>query len=59
MEHAIKREKRINKWRRAWKLELRERHNRDGGPIMTSWRPNPALYPRFRGDDDKKEDATR
>jgi putative endonuclease len=27
MEDAILREKRIKKWRRAWKLELIERHN--------------------------------
>jgi len=27
MAHAILREKRIKKWRRAWKLELIERHN--------------------------------
>jgi putative endonuclease len=27
MEAAILREKRIKKWRRAWKLELIERHN--------------------------------
>jgi putative endonuclease len=27
MEHAIAREKRIKKWRRAWKLELIEQHN--------------------------------
>jgi putative endonuclease len=27
MAAAILREKRINKWRRAWKLELIERHN--------------------------------
>jgi putative endonuclease len=27
MEGAILREKRIKKWRRAWKLELIERHN--------------------------------
>lgn len=27
MEDAILREKRIEKWRRAWKLELIERHN--------------------------------
>jgi putative endonuclease len=27
MEPAILREKRLKKWRRAWKLELIERHN--------------------------------
>jgi putative endonuclease len=27
MEAAILREKRLKKWRRAWKLELIERHN--------------------------------
>jgi putative endonuclease len=27
MEHAIKREKRIKKWRSAWKSELIERRN--------------------------------
>ena len=27
MEDAILREKRVKKWRRAWKLELIERHN--------------------------------
>lgn len=27
MEHAIQREKRIKKWRRAWKLELIETEN--------------------------------
>jgi putative endonuclease len=27
MENAIAREKRIKKWRRAWKLELIEQHN--------------------------------
>jgi hypothetical protein len=32
MADAILREKRIKKWRRAWKLELIERHNRQ-------WRP--------------------
>jgi putative endonuclease len=29
MEAAIQREKRIKKWRRAWKLELIERENPD------------------------------
>jgi putative endonuclease len=27
MEAAIRREKRLEKWRRAWNLELIERHN--------------------------------
>jgi putative endonuclease len=29
IEAAILREKRLKKWRRAWKLELIERHNPD------------------------------
>ena len=29
MDHAIVREKRIKKWRRAWKIELIEQSNRD------------------------------
>lgn len=39
MEQAIKREKQIKRWRRAWKIELIERHN-------PGWRD---LYPELSG----------
>jgi len=60
MEAAILREKRLKKWRRAWKLELIARRNpqwRDlydelvtsGSPLF---KPGASLGPRFRGDDE-------
>ena len=37
MEAAIMREKRLKKWRRAWKLELIESRNRNGATSTTNW----------------------
>ena len=38
MADAILREKRLKKWRRAWKLELIERDNPNGMMFTTGWR---------------------
>jgi putative endonuclease len=36
MENAILREKRLKKWRRAWKLDLIEKHNPDWNDLFDS-----------------------
>ena len=61
MADAILREKRIKKWRRTWKLELIERHNRQwrdlyeelGESARPLFMPGQALGPRLRGDDEQ------
>ena len=53
MEAAIMREKRIKKWRRAWKLELIDEMNpswRDLWPDITGQRPT-SMGSRVRGTD--------
>jgi putative endonuclease len=58
IQDAIAHEKRIKKWRRAWKLELIEKTNPDWRDLALdladeSFAPADAgaLDPRFRGDD--------
>ena len=54
MADAILREKRIKKWRRAWKLELIERDNPQWRDLWDELAQAPlAVGPRFRGDDEK------
>ena len=36
LENAILREKRLKKWRRAWKLDLIEKHNPDWNDLFDS-----------------------
>jgi putative endonuclease len=50
MTDAILREKRIKKWRRAWKLELIESQNPLRRDVCNELAP---LGPRFRRHDDK------
>jgi hypothetical protein len=52
MADAILREKRLKKWRRAWKLELIERHNPQWRDLYQELRAF-ALGPRLRGDDEQ------
>ena len=61
MADAILREKRIKKWRRTWKLELIERHNRQwrdlyeelGESARPLFMPRQALGPRLRRGDEQ------
>jgi putative endonuclease len=51
METAILREKRLKKWRRAWKLELIERHNPQWRDLYDELAVSRSpLGPRFRRD---------
>ncbi len=53
MDSAILREKRIKKWRRAWKVELIEMMNPYWNDLWNSLGEEPKpLGPRVRGDDD-------
>lgn len=55
MESAIVREKRIKKWRRAWKIELIEAMNPYWNDLWTGISGSPkTLGPRVRGDDDQE-----
>jgi putative endonuclease len=47
MADAILREKRIKKWRRTWKLELIERHNRQWRDLYgeLAWERSPLFMP--------------
>ena len=66
MAYAILREKRIKKWRRTWKLELIERHNRQwrdlyeelGESARPLFMPRQALGPRLRRGDEQVERRT-
>jgi hypothetical protein len=51
MAGAIAREKRLKKWRRAWKLALIELGIQPGGTCTKS--TSVALGPRLRGDDEE------
>ena len=42
-------------WRRAWKLYLTNRHICDGATLMMRRHRDPALGPRFRGEDETHE----
>ena len=66
MANATLREKRIKKWRRTWKLELIERHNRQwrdlyeelGESARPLFMPRQALGPRLRRGDEQVECRT-
>ena len=53
MESAIVREKRIKKWRRAWKIELIEAMNPYWSDLWDEISGTKTLGPRVRGDDGK------